>query len=256
MNITTRTFGTLGSTNTEALERARQGAPEGLCIVARRQTAGRGRYGRTWISEKDAGLYFSIVLRPKLEVQFLPLITLMAGVAVHDMLREYGLRPDIKWVNDILVDEKKISGILAETAETRDGVAVVVGIGINLTSDNFPPEIAESAASIESSAGVKVSPEEAAETLTGFLTYFYLTLTGPDGTGRIIDEWKKRSTYYSGKPVRVVTGAETILGITDGLEPNGALRVRKTDGGIAVIQAGDVEKLRSEEQRSAATPPS
>src|SRR5687768_18216622 len=104
MITTLLTFDTLESTNTEALKHARQGIAEGLCIIARQQTAGRGRFGRTWVSEKDAGLYFSIILRPKRETQFLPLITLMAGVAVHDMLQEYGLKPDIKWVNDILVD--------------------------------------------------------------------------------------------------------------------------------------------------------
>jgi BirA family transcriptional regulator, biotin operon repressor / biotin---[acetyl-CoA-carboxylase] ligase len=256
MNITIRTFGTLGSTNTEALERAREGAPEGLCIIARRQTAGRGRYGRTWASEKDAGLYFSIVLRPKLEMQFLPLITLMAGAAVHDMLQEYGLKPDIKWVNDILVDERKISGILAETAESAEGVAVVVGIGVNLTSGNFPPEIAATAASVESVTGKRISPEEMAQTLTKYLSYFYGILKESNGTAAIIDEWRKRSTYFAEKPVRALTGGETITGITDGLEANGALRIKQPDGIVAVIQAGDVERLRAEEVRAGASPPS
>jgi BirA family transcriptional regulator, biotin operon repressor / biotin---[acetyl-CoA-carboxylase] ligase len=256
MNIATRTFGTIGSTNTEALERARQGAAEGLCIIARRQTAGRGRYGRTWASEKDAGLYFSIVLRPKLPTQFLPLITLMSGVAVHDTLQEFGLRPDIKWVNDIHVDEKKISGILAETAETADGIAVIVGIGINLTSGNFPSEIAATATSIEEATRTKISPEEVTETLIKFLSYFYQVLTGPGGTTAIVDEWRKRSTYFSGKLVRVSTGGETISGITDGLEQNGALRIKSSDGRIAIIQAGDVERLRAAETRAGASPPS
>src|SRR5436190_18936870 len=99
MNITVLTFDSLDSTNTEALKQARQGAGEGLCIVARQQTAGRGRHGRTWVSQKDAGLYFSIVLRPKIDTKSLPLITLMTGVAVHDTLQEFGVKPDIKWVN-------------------------------------------------------------------------------------------------------------------------------------------------------------
>ncbi len=219
---------------------------EGLCIVARQQTAGRGRYGRTWVSEKDAGLYFSIILRPKLETQFLPLITLMTGVAVHDMLQEYGLNPDIKWVNDILVKEKKISGILAETAESPNGLAVVVGVGINLTSENFPAEITDTATSIEKLTGLKVTPDEAAGTLIKFLTYFYGMLTVPDGPAAIVDEWRKRSTYFSGKAVRVTSGNETLTGTTDGLEPNGALRVRRPDGGVTIIQAGDVERLRAE----------
>jgi BirA family biotin operon repressor/biotin-[acetyl-CoA-carboxylase] ligase len=129
MNINLLTFDSLDSTNTEALKHARLGAEEGLCIVARQQTAGRGRHGRTWVSEADAGLYFSIVLRPKIETQYLPLITLMTGVAVHDTLGEVGIDADIKWVNDLHVDGKKICGILAETTDTPKGLAVIVGIG-------------------------------------------------------------------------------------------------------------------------------
>src|SRR5437868_14941143 len=124
MNFTILRFDSVDSTNTEALKQAKLGAGEGLCFVARQQTAGRGRHGRTWVSLEDAGLYFSIILRPRLETQYLTLITLMAGVAVHDALAEIGLKPDIKWVNDILVNEKKIGGILAETTETSKGLAV------------------------------------------------------------------------------------------------------------------------------------
>ena len=104
MNFSLLTFDILDSTNTEALKQARLGADEGVCVIARQQTAGRGRYGRTWISECDAGLYFSVVLRPKLDARDLPVITLMAGVAVHDTLAAFGIKQDIKWVNDVLVN--------------------------------------------------------------------------------------------------------------------------------------------------------
>jgi BirA family transcriptional regulator, biotin operon repressor / biotin---[acetyl-CoA-carboxylase] ligase len=250
MNITVLTYDTIDSTNTEALKQARLGADEGLCIVARQQTAGRGRHGRTWVSEKDAGLYFSIVLRPKLDTKFLPLITLMAGVAVYDTLQELGLRPDIKWVNDVLVDEKKISGILAETTETNDGLAVVVGIGVNIRSSNFPPEITDIATSIEqeSSPGMDAFRREVlVETLTKYLSYFYDILTNENGPANILDEWRRRSTYFSGKPVRVQIGKKTIAGITDGLESNGALRVRSASGQVTIVQAGDVERLRDDQ---------
>lgn len=247
MKITVLTFDTLDSTNTEAMRQARLGADEGFCIVARDQTAGRGRHGRTWISEKDAGLYFSIVLRPKLETRFLPLITLMTGVAVHDTLREYGLKPDIKWVNDILVNEKKISGILAETAETTAGLAVIVGIGINIRSSNFPDEIADIATSIEQE-DVSVPPSVAGgaivDLLAKYFAYFYDILNGENGPKHIREEWSRRSTYFSGKNVRVMLGDETVTGTTDGLEENGALRVNTDGGGIRIIQAGDIENLR------------
>jgi len=244
MNITVLTYDSLDSTNTEALKQARQGADEGLCIVARQQTAGRGRHGRVWVSQKNAGLYFSIVLRPKLDTKFLPLITLMTGVAVHDTLQDLGLNADIKWVNDVLVNGKKISGILAETTETNNGLAVGVGIGINLKSTNFPPEIADIATSLESETKVAATGN-LVELLTKYLTYFYEILRSENGPAEIIDQWRRRSSYFSGKAVRVVLENETITGVTDGLEPNGALRVRRENGELSIIHAGVVEQLRS-----------
>src|SRR3954452_22944513 len=149
MNFTILRFETVGSTNTEAADQARRGADEGLCVVARQQTDGRGRHGRTWISEPGAGLYLSVVLRPKIDTRLLTLITLMAGIAVFDALKEGGLQPDIKWANDVMIGDKKISGILAETVDTAKGIAVIVGMGLNLRSGDFPDEIALTATSIE-----------------------------------------------------------------------------------------------------------
>lgn len=245
MNITLLQFDTIDSTNTEALKQARLGADEGLCIVAGEQTAGRGRHGRTWVSTPDSGLYFSIVLRPKIDAKYLSLVTLMTGVAVYDTLSEFGLNPDIKWVNDILVNEKKISGILAETAETPKGLAVIVGVGINLRSSSFPTEMTDIATSIEAETKTRVSRRELTETLTKYLSYFYDVLGADEGPKQIINEWRKRSSYFADKPVRVLVNNEIITGTTDGLESNGALRLRQADGTIAVIQAGDVEKVRA-----------
>lgn len=245
MNFTILRFDTLGSTNTEAISQAKRGAGAGLCVVARRQTAGRGRHGRTWVSEMDAGLYLSVVVRPRLENKFLPLLTLMTAVAVSETLRENsGLAPDIKWANDVHINGKKISGILAEMTETAQGPAVIVGIGINLRSDAFPPELAEIATSIE--AETQRPPDSAAllETLTGFFGYFYDMLEGEDGPRKIGAEWQKRSSYACGKKVRVRMENQTIVGETCGIEENGALRVKSGDT-IRIIQAGDVETLRS-----------
>ncbi len=245
MNITILRHERLESTNTEAAKQAKQGADEGICVIAQMQTAGRGRHGRSWVSKKNAGLYLSIVLRPKIEMRFLPLITLMAGVAVHDSLKEFGLQPDIKWVNDILIKDKKISGILAEAVETQKALAVVLGIGINLTSRNFPDEIADKATSVETEIGKHLTPDEAAESLTRYLSYFYDILNGDHGGTKIIDHWRNRSSYFSGKNVRVTLGHELIDGVTDGLEENGALRVKTVEGSVKIIQAGDVERLRA-----------
>lgn len=244
MNINILRYEKLDSTNTEAADQARLGADEGVCIIAIEQEAGRGRHGRTWVSEPGAGLYFSIILRPKIDAQFLPLITLMSGVAVHDALKEYGLTPDVKWVNDVLIGDDKICGILAETVETPTGMAVIVGIGINLKSSSFPDEIADTATSIEIETGKRVTPDEMAEILTRYLSCFYEILTDDDGAAAIVQHWRARSTYFSGKQVRVTLGGSTFEGITDGLEENGALRVKTNDGSVTIVQAGDVERLR------------
>jgi len=204
MNFTILRFDTIESTNTEALNQARRGASEGLCVIAKQQTAGRGRHGRNWVSEKDSGLYFSIVLRPKIEPRFLPLITLMTAVAVHETLEElYKIECDIKWVNDIHVRDKKICGILAETCDTPKGLAIIVGIGINLKSSNFPPEIAETATSIANETSKNPNAEELLQTLTHYFADFYEVLILENGAEKIRQNWTERSSYAFGKTVRV-----------------------------------------------------
>jgi BirA family transcriptional regulator, biotin operon repressor / biotin---[acetyl-CoA-carboxylase] ligase len=244
MEFAVHRFETVGSTNTVAAEQAKNGAPEGYCVVARQQTAGRGRHGRTWISERGAGLYLSLVLRPLLPVEQLPLITLMAGVAAYDTFHHLGLSPDIKWVNDILLNERKVSGVLAETVETPIGNAVVLGIGINLTSGNIPSEMVSTATSLQDEGAPIDSVEEV---LLERLDDWYAVLTGEKGAGAIIQAWRQRSSYYSGKAVRITLHENVIEGITDGLEPNGALRVRSHDGVHTIVHAGEVERLRSAE---------
>ena len=245
MNITILRFDSLPSTNTEAAHQVKRGANEGLCVVAKQQTEGRGRHGRVWISPENAGLYFSIVLRPKLEIRFLPLLTLMSAVAVFDVLQElYGLKPDIKWANDVLVHDKKICGILAETAETNLGLAVVVGIGINLQSANFPPELRKIATSIAEEIKQPPNLENLLENLTNKFSSYYQVLQGENGAAEIRQEWTRRSTYAFGREVKVILENETMFGTTRGIEQNGALRVETENGEIKVIHAAEVTKLR------------
>lgn len=248
MNFTILHFDSLASTNTEATNQAKRGAGEGLCIVAGRQTEGRGRFGREWISQKDAGVYFSIVLRPKIAVKYLPLMTFACAVAVFETLSKFGLNPDIKWANDVHVEGKKICGILAETCETNVGLAVIVGIGINLKSANFPPELKEIATSIEQETGTTPDAEVLLQTLTGFLSVYCEILYGENGVEKIRQEWMRRSSYARGKSVRVRLSNKTISGKTCGIESDGALRVRTESGEVKTVRAGDVEKLRTEKQ--------
>src|SRR5438132_9182377 len=154
-------FESIDSTNLEAMRQARAGAPEGLCVIAREQMAGRVRLDRSWHSPKDAGLYFSIVLRPKLPMNLWPLLPLMAALSVSDsLMKSCGLPTDIKWPNDILANDRKLCGILAETIETSNRPAAIVGIGINLTNEAVPGDLRSTATSIEEIADRKPDVEE------------------------------------------------------------------------------------------------
>ncbi|MEP6818192.1 MAG: biotin--[acetyl-CoA-carboxylase] ligase [bacterium] len=240
-------FDSLPSTNLDAARRANEGAAEGLCVVAREQTAGRGRLQRQWVSPKGAGLYFSILLRPQFELSSWPLLTLMASVAVHDALLEAcALETDIKWPNDILANEKKLCGILAETVETSHGRAVVVGIGINLTEYSFPKELELMATSVETAGGGRCESEALLAALIVALGKHYEVLKQLDGPETNIREWCARSSYGEGKRISVVENNESFVGTTRGLERDGALRVETLTGEIRVVRAGDVTSVRPE----------
>jgi BirA family biotin operon repressor/biotin-[acetyl-CoA-carboxylase] ligase len=239
-------FDSLPSTNLEAARQAAAGAAEGVCIVAGEQTAGRGRLQREWVSPKGAGLYFSIIVRPRFEQSSWPLLTMMAAVAVRDALLEaFALETDIKWPNDILVNEKKLCGILAETVETPLGRAVIVGIGINLTKGSFPPELDRIATDVETAGKQKPELEVVLEALVRALVSYYQILQQPDGPEAIARAWSKRSSYSEGKRISVSFGVESLVGTTRGLERDGALRVETSEGEINIVRAGDVTAVRS-----------
>ena len=246
MNFTILRYDSLASTNDEAAKQAKLGANEGLCILARQQTAGRGRRERVWNSPVDAGIYFSLVLRPKFEIGKFPLITLAAAVAVSDsILESCDLKTDIKWANDVHAGGKKLCGILAETVE---GNAVILGIGINLKKEAVAPELAEIATSIENETKKPPDLEKLIQSLTRNLKKYYEILHKTEGAAEIIKEWRTRSTYAYGKKVRVSLETEIFEGETAGLELDGALRVRAENGLIRIIHAGDVVSLRRNER--------
>jgi BirA family biotin operon repressor/biotin-[acetyl-CoA-carboxylase] ligase len=239
-------FESLPSTNTEAARQAARGAPEGLCVVAREQTAGRGRRERAWASPKDAGLYLSVVLRPAFGARDWPLVTLAAALAARDALEEAcGLQTDIKWPNDLLAGGRKLCGILAETAEGARGRAVVLGVGVNLTRGSLPPEIQGTATSVEEQTGRAPSAERLLEAFLKSLARRYEGLHAPGGAGELLREWETRSTYARGRRVRVALPGETFDGATRGLAPDGALRVETDDGRVRTVRAGDVTALRT-----------
>ena len=244
-------FDSLPSTNVEAARRAVEGAPEGLCVVASEQTAGRGRLERQWASPKGAGLYCSIILRPQFDQNLWPLLTLMAAVAVHDALLDaYDLETDIKWPNDILAHDKKLCGILAETVDTPLGRAVVLGIGVNLKRNSFPAELERVATSVEAAAGRSVDLELVIEPLVSSIVRYYQMLQHSGGSEEIVLEWSARSSYASGKLIRLVNGDEILEGTTCGLESDGGLRIETVTGEIRTFRTGDVTSVRTMSSQS------
>jgi len=239
-------FESLPSTNLEVARLAAEGAPEGVCVVADEQTAGRGRLERRWISPKGAGLYFSILLRPQVDQSEWPLLTLMASLAVQQALaKAFNLETDIKWPNDVLADERKLCGVLAETTESPLGRAIVLGIGINLKDEAFPAELEEVATSVERASGRQATTDELIKPLVEALRDYYDLLSSGNGREAIIDEWTRKSSYASGKQVRVTNGPDVVEGTTQGLAADGALRIRTVDGELKIIHTGDVTRLRA-----------
>ena len=169
----------------------------------------------------------------------------MAAGAVHDaLLAACSLETDIKWPNDVMVAEKKLCGILAETVETPAGRGVVIGIGINLTQSAFPPELETIATSVESATGATPLLTSILGALVPELAAHYDVLNKPDGDEEIIRLWCARSSYCEGKRIRVTDGNDTLAGTTRGLECDGALRVETDNGEIKVLRAGDVSSVR------------
>jgi BirA family biotin operon repressor/biotin-[acetyl-CoA-carboxylase] ligase len=239
-------FESIDSTNLEAMRQAKAGAAEGLCIIAREQTRGRGRLDRSWHSPKDAGLYCSIVLRPTFEISRLPLVSLAAALAVFDAVANTcGIKVDIKWPNDICLEQRKLAGILSETVETAEGTVVVLGIGINVTSDNCPPELRELATSIASVTNRPIDREALIGGLIKSLAQRYEMLYSDEGRKQTVRDWCANSSYAYDRHVRVALHEQSFDGVTRGLEPDGALRVETSEGAVKIVRAGDVTALRA-----------
>jgi BirA family biotin operon repressor/biotin-[acetyl-CoA-carboxylase] ligase len=238
-------YKSLPSTNNEAARLAALGAAEGLAVVADEQTAGRGRLQRSWVSPMGAGLYCSVLLRPKFSVDRWPLITFVAALSVSDALIEgCNLKTDIKWPNDLLAGERKICGILAEVIETNEGRAVILGMGVNVTREAFPEELAAIAISVEEAIGREVERVTILQFLLKALVRWYPLLEEIDGAQKVIAEWTSRSSYAEGKFVNVMNGDDTLTGVTRGLAPDGALRM-ETATGVVEVRAGDVTRVRA-----------
>jgi len=229
-------FETLGSTMQEAARMAAAGCPYGTAVIADEQTAGQGRHGHSWHSERGAGLYVSVVLRLSLPPNSLPALTLALGLACAEAIaRVCGLSPDLRWPNDVMIDGRKVAGILVQLA---DSVATA-GIGVNVNHAAFPPELAVQATSLRQAAGATQSREDLLIALLPAIDSFTKMLV-EGGPRPVLDMFTRHSSYARGRRVRVEQPGGVLEGVTAGLNPSGFLILRADDGSESLILAGGV----------------
>ena len=236
-------FYTVDSTNAFANRLLAHGhkVPEGAVVIAEAQTSGRGRLGRSWYSEREAGLYFSFVLFPKAPPSLAPLFTLGTAVAMHNAIERYtGLDIDIKWPNDLLAGGKKFCGILSEIQAEVDLVKnMVIGIGVNVNHESLPSDIADRATSLRIASGrIQSRIEILLEFFEEFENiYMQFERKGPPS---IIEQWTRFSSFANGRQIEIHDGVRKIAGVTRGLNALGALRVEQKGGQVEEVYSGDV----------------
>ena len=231
-----------GSTNDEAAARARAGAAHGTVVIAREQSAGRGRLAREWHSPAAENLYLSCVLRPALAPREVAPITLAAGVAVCEVVNAHGAGASLKWPNDVMVEQRKVAGILTEMT-TRGGRVefAVVGIGINVNGGDFPPALADIATSLRLERGQRIDlaalTTDLLAALEGWIDRF---TTG--GVDAIAAAWIGHADLS--RRLRFEEEGQLLIGRARGLDRDGALLLVGEDGREHRVVAGDVDLLR------------
>lgn len=238
-------FDELASTNDYARDLAIQGAKEGTAVIARKQTAGKGRQGRNWASPMDEGLYMSIILRPQTTPTRASLLTLAAAIAVAETIRHNFQAPaDIKWPNDILLNGRKMCGILVESSIENNRLQyAILGIGVNLMQKTFPDELQQTATSLFIETQTEITPDDFLQPLLARLTHWYaVSISQPE---TVISRWQELSSFAEDCAVRIISHDTIIEGITRGLTSNGALLVELDSGEQREIVSGEVSLRKS-----------
>jgi BirA family biotin operon repressor/biotin-[acetyl-CoA-carboxylase] ligase len=238
-------FEEVASTSDVARQLAEEGAAHGEVVIAERQTAGRGRRGRAWASPAGKNLYLSVLLRPDLPPQRAPELTLVASVALCDVVRQAGVEAGIKWPNDLLARGRKLAGILTELAADPDTVHwVVLGMGVNLNvrTEDFPEDLRDQATSLAIERG---QPAPRALFTAALLARLeeWLDLHAAEGFGPVRLAWKERSATI-GREVRADVEGREVVGVAEDLDEAGALLVR-CGKRLERVMAGDVHLLRA-----------
>lgn len=227
----------VGSTQAEIARLAAEGAPEGVVVTARHQRAGRGRLGRGWWDQPGQSLLLSVLLRPPVASMRMPQLSLVGGLAVIDAVAaETGLTPGMRWPNDVMVGERKVCGVLAEAATRADGGVdrVILGIGLNVNQESFPPDVAGRASSLRLLTGRVHDRERLLATLLETLDARYREFLA--GSEDLRAAWRRHSVTL-GARVRAADGRE---GVAVDLDETGALLVRAEDGALLRVVSGEI----------------
>jgi BirA family biotin operon repressor/biotin-[acetyl-CoA-carboxylase] ligase len=237
-----RVFQETTSTNDIIEKLARDGVKEGVVVFAESQTRGRGRLGRKWISPGGKGLWFSVLLRPKLRPQAVTRLTVASATAlVRAVHSQTGLMPEIKWPNDLLVGGRKLAGILTEMSAELDRVKYVIlgiGVDVNLTASEFPLEIRRTATSLRIETGTAIDRAELAAWILRELDRDYNRVCSGLYEA-VADEWEQRCTTL-GRDVVISAGNRGIKGRAESLDGDGALLLRTEHGHLEAVVGGDV----------------
>ena len=235
-------FAQVSSTNEEAKKMAHQGCPEGLVVVAETQTGGKGRIARLWFSPPQKGLWFSIVLRPQVALVDTPQLTMVMAVAVAEAVNKHtGAGAGIKWPNDLLVQDKKLCGILVElSAEMDRANFLVVGIGLNVNIDaeQFPAEIADIATSLKIATGKYILRTPLLQEILQAIDNWYLCWL-KEGFIPVLDRWREMCVTLN-CPVTVHGLKDSYDGYATDVDETGALLVETSDGSVKRLIAGEV----------------
>jgi BirA family transcriptional regulator, biotin operon repressor / biotin---[acetyl-CoA-carboxylase] ligase len=235
------------SSNQLAKSLAQDGAPEGTIVAADSQTVGRGRMGRSWVSPPGVNLYFSFILRPGLPAIRVPQLTLLVAVAIHRALAPLlpGLQPKVKWPNDILLNGRKVCGVLCEMQSEPDLTHfVIVGVGINVNQSVFSPELQHLATSLACEAG---HPFQRPQLLAGVLNHFeplYIEWLAQDDLSFIVPYIEEHSFLHD-RDVTIEQLNQTVRGTVSGIAPGGELKLHCTDGRRILVSSGEAH-LRKE----------
>ncbi len=228
------------STNEEAKRQAEKGAPDGTLVAAAEQSAGKGRRGRTWLSEKGTGVWMSLLLRPDFPPECASMLTLVAAMAVEKGIsRVTGVDGQIKWPNDVVIEGKKVCGILTEMSTEMECIHyVVVGIGINVGTEEFPEEIRDLATSLYLSTQKKVKRAVLAAAVAEAWEFYYEQFLKSGDLRFLMEEYNER-LVNRGREVKVLALDGGYMGISQGINEKGELLV-ETGGMVRTVISGEV----------------